>query len=116
MPRHPQGVFPLIVSYPRILTDQQPSELAPVSSALLAELLPKYLDPEAYAVINGAVEHTTKLMELQWGHGTFLITIAMLMNSPLHGLRERRQDHRWCSSQDPLAIYPGSTSACSQNI
>ena len=48
----------------------QPSELAPVSSALLAELLPKYLDPEAYAVINGAVEHTTKLMELQWGHGT----------------------------------------------
>jgi hypothetical protein len=31
--------------------------------------LPKYLDSEAFVVINGAVEHTTKLMEKQWGHG-----------------------------------------------
>jgi aldehyde dehydrogenase (NAD+) len=52
----------------RSCAQSQPSELAPVSSALLAELLPKYLDPEAYAVINGAIEHTTKLMEFQWGH------------------------------------------------
>lgn len=35
----------------------------------MASLIPKYLDQEAYAVINGAVEHTTKLMEKQWGHG-----------------------------------------------
>ncbi|MGU3502033.1 aldehyde dehydrogenase family protein [Mycobacterium sp. C31M] len=31
----------------------KPSELAPASSALMAELVPKYLDPEAVAVIEG---------------------------------------------------------------
>ena len=29
------------------------------------------------------------------------------MVSPIHGFRKRRQDHRWCGSQDPLAIYLG---------
>jgi hypothetical protein len=96
---------------PSILAHEQPSELAPASSALLAELLPRYLDPEAYAVINGAVEHTTKLMELQWGHGRFRIFGANLMDSPLHGLRKRGQNHRWCSSQDSLAIDLGSESS-----
>lgn len=46
----------------------QPSELAPSSSALLAELVPKYLDPEGYAVVLGAVDETSKLLEKQWGH------------------------------------------------
>jgi hypothetical protein len=61
-------------------------------------------------VINGAIEHTTKLMELQWGHGTFRILEANLTDSPLHGLRKRRQNHRWCSRQDPLALDLGSES------
>ncbi|WVR08783.1 hypothetical protein IAU60_005841 [Kwoniella sp. DSM 27419] len=44
------------------------SEHAPSSSALLAELLPRYLDPEAYAVVLGAVEESTRLLEKPWGH------------------------------------------------
>ena len=51
-----------------INADLQPSELAPSSSALLAELIPKYLDPEGYAVVLGAVDQTTQLLEKQWGH------------------------------------------------
>ncbi|RXK39394.1 hypothetical protein M231_03347 [Tremella mesenterica] len=49
----------------------KPSELAPTSSALLAELLPRYLDPEGYAVVLGGVEQSTKLLEYQWGHILF---------------------------------------------
>jgi len=49
----------------------KPSELAPSSSALLAELIPKYLDPEGYAVVLGAIDQTTKLLEKQWGHILF---------------------------------------------
>lgn len=39
----------------------KPSEMTPAFSALLADLLPKYLDPELYRVINGAVPETTKV-------------------------------------------------------
>ncbi|KAH9060602.1 NAD-aldehyde dehydrogenase [Lactarius vividus] len=46
----------------------KPSELTPAFSALVAELVPKYLDPELYAVINGAIPETTKVLELQWDH------------------------------------------------
>ncbi|KAI9441264.1 NAD-dependent aldehyde dehydrogenase [Lactarius indigo] len=51
----------------------KPSELTPAFSALIAELVPKYLDPESYAVINGAIPETTKavsfqVLELQWDH------------------------------------------------
>lgn len=35
--------------------------MTPAFSALLADLLPKYLDPELYRVINGAVPETTKV-------------------------------------------------------
>ncbi|TFY56737.1 hypothetical protein EVG20_g8816 [Dentipellis fragilis] len=45
----------------------KPSELTPAYSALIAELLPKYLDPEIYTVVNGAVPQATKLLELRWG-------------------------------------------------
>jgi len=31
----------------------------------------------------------------------------MLMGSPIHGFRKRRQDYRWRGSQDPFAIYLG---------
>ncbi|KAH9989638.1 NAD-aldehyde dehydrogenase [Russula vinacea] len=46
----------------------KPSETTPAFSALLADLLPKYLDPELYTVINGAIPETTKVLELQWDH------------------------------------------------
>ncbi len=39
----------------------KPSEQTPAFSQLIAELLPKYLDPELYAVINGGVAETTKV-------------------------------------------------------
>ncbi|KAI9509301.1 NAD-aldehyde dehydrogenase [Russula earlei] len=49
----------------------KPSELTPAFSALLAELFPKYLDPDLYTVINGAIPEATKLLEFQWDHILF---------------------------------------------
>ncbi len=46
----------------------KPSEVAPATSALLARLLPKYLDPEAIAVIEGAVPETTELLAQRFDH------------------------------------------------
>ncbi|KAI8980223.1 aldehyde dehydrogenase [Trametes punicea] len=46
----------------------KPSEQTPATSQLLAELLPKYMDPELYHVINGGVPETTKVLELKWDH------------------------------------------------
>ncbi|KAF8472175.1 aldehyde dehydrogenase [Gautieria morchelliformis] len=46
----------------------KPSELTPATSQLLAELFPKYLDPDLYRVVNGAVAETTQLLALQWDH------------------------------------------------
>ncbi|KAI0634451.1 aldehyde dehydrogenase [Trametes polyzona] len=46
----------------------KPSEQTPAFSALLAELVPQYLDPELYHVINGGVPETTKILELEWNH------------------------------------------------
>ncbi|KAG1721487.1 aldehyde dehydrogenase [Suillus paluster] len=80
----PRGTV-LIISpwnYPMILTFQpligaiaagctaalKPSELVPTFSQLLEEIVPKYLDPNAYQVVNGAVPETSKLLELQWDH------------------------------------------------
>ncbi|KAH0833838.1 aldehyde dehydrogenase [Lanmaoa asiatica] len=80
----PKGTV-LIISpwnYPVILTFQpligaiaagccavlKPSEAVPHVSQLFADLLPKYLDPSAYRVVNGAVQEATKLLELQWDH------------------------------------------------
>ncbi|SEB62522.1 aldehyde dehydrogenase family protein [Streptomyces sp. TLI_105] len=44
----------------------KPSELAPATSALLADLLPRYL--EAVAVVEGAVEETTTLLAQRFDH------------------------------------------------
>lgn len=41
----------------------KPSELAPATSALLAELLPATVDPRAVAVVEGGVPETTGLLE-----------------------------------------------------
>ncbi|KZT24852.1 NAD-aldehyde dehydrogenase [Neolentinus lepideus HHB14362 ss-1] len=48
----------------------KPSELTPAMGALLAELFPKYMDPDLYHVVNGAIPETTKLLELPWGHSS----------------------------------------------
>jgi aldehyde dehydrogenase (NAD+) len=46
----------------------KPSEHSPAVSALLAELFPKYLDQDAFAVINGAEAETAHILELKWDH------------------------------------------------
>ena len=46
----------------------KPSEIAPRSSALMAELIPKYLDERAVQVVEGAVEETTELLAQPFDH------------------------------------------------
>ncbi|TFK21603.1 aldehyde dehydrogenase [Coprinopsis marcescibilis] len=46
----------------------KPAENAPATSALFAELIPKYLDNDLIRVINGGIAETTKVLELQWDH------------------------------------------------
>lgn len=46
----------------------KPSELAPATSALLARLLPKYLDPDCVKVVEGSVPETTALLDLPFDH------------------------------------------------
>lgn len=46
----------------------KPSEIASSVSRLLAELVPKYLDCEAFAVVEGAVPETTALLAQKWDH------------------------------------------------
>lgn len=41
----------------------KPSELAPHSSTVMAEYLPKYLDPGCFALVEGAVPETTALLQ-----------------------------------------------------
>jgi len=46
----------------------KPSELAPATSAALARLVPRYLDPAAVAVVEGGVAEATALLGQQWDH------------------------------------------------
>ena len=46
----------------------KPSEIAPESSALMTELIPKYLDPRAFKVVEGAVDETTELLKQRFDH------------------------------------------------
>ena len=46
----------------------KPSELAPTASALVAELIPRYLDPKGIAVIEGGVPETTALLAQRFDH------------------------------------------------
>ncbi|MGW5639753.1 aldehyde dehydrogenase family protein, partial [Streptomyces sp. NPDC003832] len=46
----------------------KPSELAPATSAVLARLLPAYLDPEAVAVVEGGIPETTALLAERFDH------------------------------------------------
>lgn len=44
----------------------KPSELTPRSSALIAKIVEDVLDRDFYAVINGGIDVTTKLLELKF--------------------------------------------------
>ncbi|KAG0556688.1 hypothetical protein KC19_11G071900 [Ceratodon purpureus] len=44
----------------------KPSEVAPATSALLAKLVPLYLDSSMIRVVEGGVEETTALLEQKW--------------------------------------------------
>ena len=46
----------------------KPSEIAPATSAVLAELLPRYVDADAVAVVEGDVAVATELLEQRWDH------------------------------------------------
>jgi len=46
----------------------KPSEVAPATASLLAELVSKYLDGDAVRVYEGAVEETTCLLEERWDY------------------------------------------------
>lgn len=46
----------------------KPSELAPATSAAIARLVPRYLDSEAIAVVEGGVPETTALLAQRWDH------------------------------------------------
>jgi aldehyde dehydrogenase (NAD+) len=46
----------------------KPSEVAPATSAVLAHWLPKVLDPQAVAVVEGGVPETTALLEQRFDH------------------------------------------------
>ena len=49
----------------------KPSEVAPRVSALMADLLPRYLDPEAVVVVEGGAEETTALLTHRFDHIVF---------------------------------------------
>ncbi|KAF9934718.1 Aldehyde dehydrogenase [Linnemannia zychae] len=46
----------------------KPSEVAPHTANVMTDLFGRYLDKNAYIVINGAVKETTKLLEYKWDH------------------------------------------------
>ncbi|MFI6151769.1 aldehyde dehydrogenase family protein [Kitasatospora sp. NPDC051170] len=46
----------------------KPSELAPATSALMARLVPEYLDRDAVAVVEGGVPETTELLAQRFDH------------------------------------------------
>jgi acyl-CoA reductase-like NAD-dependent aldehyde dehydrogenase len=46
----------------------KPSEISSHVAKLLGELIPRYLDPESYAVVQGAADETTELLKHAWDH------------------------------------------------
>ncbi len=46
----------------------KPSEMAPAVSAVLARLVPRYIDPDAVKIVEGGVQTTTALLEARWDH------------------------------------------------
>jgi len=46
----------------------KPSELAPATSAALARLIPRYLDPTAVVIVEGGVPEAAALLAQRWDH------------------------------------------------
>lgn len=46
----------------------KPSEMTPACSELIAELVPRYLDPEIVQVVTGGVPETSALLEERWDY------------------------------------------------
>ena len=46
----------------------KPSKFSPACLQLMADLIPKYLDPDTIAIMNGAVAETTWLLKLHFKH------------------------------------------------
>ena len=46
----------------------KPSEVSAATSALLGELVPKYMDPSAVAIVEGGIPETTDLLEQRFDH------------------------------------------------
>jgi aldehyde dehydrogenase (NAD+) len=44
----------------------KPSEVSEASAAVVAEIIPKFLDPDAVAVVTGGVPETTALLDQNW--------------------------------------------------
>ena len=44
----------------------KPSEFTPNITALLTELIPQYLDPDMYAIVNGAIPETKAVSVLAY--------------------------------------------------
>lgn len=49
----------------------KPSEVSSATSATLAQLLPRFLDPDVFAVVEGGVAETTALLDQRWDHIMF---------------------------------------------
>lgn len=52
----------------------KPSEQTPATSALFAELFPKYLDPDLYHVVNGGVPETTRVRRTRYVYAFTSVT------------------------------------------
>ncbi|PBP18596.1 fatty aldehyde dehydrogenase [Diplocarpon rosae] len=44
----------------------KPSEVSPASAMVMKKIVEEYLDPSAYAVVNGAIPETTALLDEKW--------------------------------------------------
>ncbi|PVG01130.1 aldehyde dehydrogenase [Serendipita vermifera] len=67
-------------------------ENLPNTSPLIEKLVAKYMDPEAVRVVQGGVEESTKLLQLQWDHifftgstrvGRIIAAAAAKFNTPI---------------------------------
>lgn len=54
----------------------KPSDLAPASSSLLAQLVPSYLDPRAVKIVQGGGEAAQQLLVHKWDKIFFTGTYA----------------------------------------
>lgn len=58
----------LLILIPFFFSNSQPSEVSPNSAKLIQELFAKYMDPDAYTIVNGGVPEATALLDQRWEH------------------------------------------------